>query len=309
MMSVTRQNCLTIFVSFSMPGPRALKRPSRYVESQSDSGSKTPRTNKKKPKSTTNTMSKGSAAKRQNQSTKDSEAPVNSLHANNAVESLAQNIAHFLMPQVRQQIESVLEAHGLLKQGEGDDLDLVSAEVASKITGKNLSSATNYLSVSNSLHIDNDFGDYVRLSDNVSDSLKSKIWANTFINFSELLPNKRKKGYANPGIIWSLQGQNQKLTIDQWTSAFNIFMAVYLEKEGNKHEAPFLCKNAEVVRELASIQGDWFKYDEQFRKNRARTIRGWGQKHNELYCKAIAWGMSNRQQQTNSNSVHKVESL
>ena len=199
-----------------MPGRRASKRPSRYVEPQSESRSEVSRTNKKKPKSPTTTMSKGSAAKRQNHSTRDTEASVNSVHTNNAVESLAQNIAQFLMPQVTQQVESVLEAHGLLNGNpspakkskhteqspagfpdgtEGDDLDLVSAEVASKITGKNLSSATNHQSVSNSLHLDNEFGDYVRLSDNVSDSLKSKIWANTFISFAELLPNKRKMGY------------------------------------------------------------------------------------------------------------------
>ena len=64
-------------------------------------------------------MSKGSAAKLQNHSTRDTETPVNSVHTNNAVESLAQNIAQFLMPQVTQQVESVLEAHGLLNPRSG----------------------------------------------------------------------------------------------------------------------------------------------------------------------------------------------
>ena len=76
---------------------------------------------------------------------------------------------------------------------------------------------------------------------------------------------------GNPGIIWTQQGQNLKLNIDQWTSAFNIFMSVYLEKEGNEREAPFLYKHDDVGRELATLHGDWFMYDEQFRKNRART--------------------------------------
>ena len=98
---------------------------------------------------------------------------------------------------------------------------------------------------------------------------------------------------GNPGIIWTQQGQNLKLTIDQWTSAFNIFMSVYLEKEGNEREAPFLCKHADVFRELATLHGDWFMYDEQFRKNRARTGCSWANKHNELYCKAVAWGCLN----------------
>ena len=82
------------------------------------------------------------------------------------------------------------------------------------------------------------------LGDDVSDSIiKTKIWSNAFVNLADLLPSKNKSGYAmscgihsegNPGIIWTQQGQNLKLTIDQWTSAFNIFMSVNLEKEGNE---------------------------------------------------------------------------
>ena len=114
---------------------------------------------------------------------------------------------------------------------------------------------------------------------------------------------------GNPGIIWTQQGQNLKLTIDQWTSAFNIFMSVYLEKEGNEREAPFLCKHADVFRELATLHGDWFMYDEQFRKNRARTGCSWANKHNELYCKAVAWGVSQQHQQiTSTTSKHKNRS-
>ena len=260
---------------------------------------------------------------------------------NNLVENLAKNIAEFLMPQVTQQVETVLQAHGLLKRqnDEGEpvealdlhrndndeeepvqpvtetsiplkakslnecsdiNLDDVSAEAAAKIAGRDLSSATGTLLVTDSTSVgtDNQFHDYIRLSDDVSDSLKTKIWSNAFENLADLLPSKNKSGYAmscgidsegNPGIIWTQQGQNLKLTIDQWTSAFNIFMSVYLEKEVNEQEAPFLCKHADVVREIANLHGDWFMYDEQFRKNRARTGRSWANKHNELYCNVVAW--------------------
>ena len=137
----------------------------------------------------------------------------------------------------------------------------------------------------------------------------SKVKSGLILLLAAFLPSKNKSGYAmscgldsvgNPGIIWTQQGQNSKLTIDQWTSAFNIFMSVYLEKEGNEQEAPFLCKHADVVRELATLHGDWFMYDEQFRKNRARTGRSWANKHNELYCKAVSWGVSQRHQQITS---------
>ena len=153
------------------------------------------------------------------------------------------------------------------------------------------------------LHLDSSYGDYIKLFDNVSESLKSKIWSNTYIDMAQLLANKKKTGYSlsceldsegNPGIVWTQQNTGFKLSIEQWTNAFNIFMAVYLEKEGNQIEAPALCKHGDIVRELASLQADWSMYDEQFRKNRARTGRNWANKHNELYCKALALGISNK---------------
>ena len=131
----------------------------------------------------------------------------------NSVETLAKIISQFLMPQVTQQVESVLQAHGLLKNQNGEEepvqtldlhlnhndeeellqpvnetsithkatsfkegsvmnLDDVSAVVASKITGKDLSSAPLLGTNSTSVGTDNQFGDYTRLSDNVNDAIK-----------------------------------------------------------------------------------------------------------------------------------------
>ena len=80
---------------------------------------------------------------------------------------------------------------------------------------------------------------------------------------------------GKPGIIWSQQGSATKLSIEQWHVAFNVFMAVYLEKQVNEEDAPALCKHAAIVRELASLHADWLMYDEQFHKIRARTGRHW----------------------------------
>ena len=64
-----------------------------------------------------------------------------------------------------------------------------------------------------------------------------------------LLPNKKKAGYSmsceldsegNTGIVWTQQNTGSKLSIEQWTNAFNIFMTVYLKKEGNQIDAPAL---------------------------------------------------------------------
>ena len=165
------------------------------------------------------------------------QAPVVSPPPNNSVENLAKNIVEFLMPHVTQQVETVLQAHGLLQKqnGEGEmvealdlprndnneeelvqpvtetpnplkakslkecsdiNLDDVSAEAAAKIAGRDLSSAPLLVTDSTSVGNDNQFGDYMRLSGNVSDSLKTKIWSNAFVNLADLLPSKTKSGYA-----------------------------------------------------------------------------------------------------------------
>ena len=132
-------------------------------------------------------------------------AAVVSQPPNNSVE----NIAEFLMAQVIQQVETVLQAHGLLQKqnGEGElvealdlhssdnkeeepvlpvaetsnplkakslndcsdiNLEDVLAEAAEKIASRDLSSAPILVTDSTSVGTDNQFGDYIRLSDNVS---------------------------------------------------------------------------------------------------------------------------------------------
>ena len=86
-------------------------------------------------------------------------------------------------------------------------------------------------------------------------------------------------------------------------------MAVYLEKQGNEGDAPALCKHAAIVRELASLHADWLMYDEQFHKIRARTGRHWAFKHNELYCQAVAHGLSTQKLHQNSSQAQRARSF
>ena len=44
------------------------------------------------------------------------------------------------------------------------------------------------------------------------------------------------------------------LFIEQWTTAFQIFMAIYIEK--NPQEAPLLLKYVSVIRKIAATNGD-----------------------------------------------------
>jgi len=76
-----------------------------------------------------------------------------------------------------------------------------------------------------------------------------------------------------PGIIKLHQSQKSKfpLSMNQWTSAFLVFMAIYIEKK--PQEAQHLLRYASSVRDLHQHYSDaaWRLYDESFRKLRHPT--------------------------------------
>lgn len=111
------------------------------------------------------------------------------------------------------------------------------------------------------------------LESRVSDRLKAKIWANEYIDFGSLLtvsPEETKYRLSvandndNPSLCFEhVKPKRKSLTIDQWLTAFNVFVAVYTVKA--PHSISCLMKYCEVVRDIAAKQGNWRYYDEQFR--------------------------------------------
>ncbi|PFX34145.1 hypothetical protein AWC38_SpisGene941 [Stylophora pistillata] len=75
--------------------------------------------------------------------------------------------------------------------------------------------------------------------------------------------------------------------LNQWLSAFNTFVAIYVKKY--PLEAPKLMKYREVVRDVASKPGDWSFYDEQFRyvRRSASDQYPWDTIHWELWLRAV----------------------
>ena len=57
--------------------------------------------------------------------------------------------------------------------------------------------------------------------------------------------------------------KRHSLTIDEWLTAFNVFVAFYTVKTPSA--IPSLMKYCEVIRDTAAKQGNWHYYDEQFR--------------------------------------------
>ena len=117
----------------------------------------------------------------------------------------------------------------------------------------------------------------VSLSSRVSAKLKVKIFANEYVDFGALLSSSRNNegkyplsmapsegSSSRPQItLEPLQNAKRIQCIQQWVSAFNMFVSVYSEKF--TAETPRLMKYCEVVRDLAQEAGDWIWYDKQFR--------------------------------------------
>jgi hypothetical protein len=74
--------------------------------------------------------------------------------------------------------------------------------------------------------------------------------------------------------------------IEQWTSAFQIFVAIYTAKY--PAEAPALMKYGEVVRGLAEKGANWNYYDTNFRylKQKQPQNLPWGSMHFELWLRS-----------------------
>ena len=140
----------------------------------------------------------------------------------------------------------------------------------------------------------------IALGSRVNPKIKAKIWGNEYVDFGSLLslsPNTDRYSLSlAPSSTSSTQPQ---LTLEpsqppkkihnltQWLSAFNTFVAIYVEKYPT--EAPKLMKYCEVVRDIASKPGDWSFYDEQFRyiRQSAPDHYPWDNIHWELWLRAV----------------------
>ena len=130
----------------------------------------------------------------------------------------------------------------------------------------------------------------------VSDKLKSKIWANEFIDFGSLLNTQvasphYRLAITNPSSdgVPTLQlepeAKGPKIsTIDTWFSAFHVFVAIYTCKHPS--EAPSLMKYGDTIKDLASRGYNWQYYDENFRFLRQSQTLPWGDIHWELWLRS-----------------------
>lgn len=159
-------------------------------------------------------------------------------------------------------------------------------------------------------HVDNSVAfqpsDGIPLGATVPMKIKNKIWNNEFIEIKTLLPNHKEDPLSVsivPGAI-TLQQTSKKipLSLNQWTTCFHIFMAIYIEKKSD--EASHLLKYCEFIRELSYDHGDsaWRFYDESFRRLRETHSAPWQQPIEELRGKAISLNIKSRLNVSNFGS-------
>ena len=112
----------------------------------------------------------------------------------------------------------------------------------------------------------------------VSDEMKANIWANEYINFGQLLPEEEyfnkptaitfeRNMFNKPQLAFQEHSKKIK-TLDQWITAFSIYMTIYCQKY--QDAVGDLMKYMETVREITRGDGQWLKYDKTIRKSKCQ---------------------------------------
>ena len=127
------------------------------------------------------------------------------------------------------------------------------------------------------------------VGEHVPHKIKKKIWDGTFIEMSMLLKTQREMEDTE-GDIKCKKGRlciekrasGVTLSIHDWTTAFMVYMSVYIEKYRTR--AQELLKYMRDIRLAATRSENWAAYDEQFRlKIEKNPNLSWGNIHGEYW--------------------------
>ena len=135
----------------------------------------------------------------------------------------------------------------------------------------------------------------VPLASRVPEGIRNKIWANKFIDFLHLLiMYKDDNNYTiqlqsneNGQQVLSLVPNHKRAaiqTIEQWTTAFQIFVSIFTQRF--PQDSPALMKCGSVVRKLAAQSANWRFYHENFHQLRQEQQISWENIYSELWLRA-----------------------
>lgn len=150
---------------------------------------------------------------------------------------------------------------------------------------------------------------------NVPLKLKQKIWEGEFIELAALIKSGHEMEATEGGegelvfeggkLVIKKRMQSGVITsIHAWSSAFMVFMSVFLESHPN--EIQQLLKYMRDIRLLASRCAAWPWYEEQFRLKKARyPDSSWGVIDNELWLLCMSGvGGSKPVEIAHTNATH-----
>ena len=127
----------------------------------------------------------------------------------------------------------------------------------------------------------------------VPERVRARIARGEFVDMAELLFDSADTKYtfsvtdsATPTIQLRPVSTKQILTIDQWETAFRIFVAFH--SLTYPHDTAPLMKYWEVVKRLANDGHDWKFYDINFRRTRQSRPLPWNVVHSEFYLRATS---------------------
>ncbi|CAG2219169.1 unnamed protein product [Mytilus edulis] len=128
------------------------------------------------------------------------------------------------------------------------------------------------------------------VGEHVPFKIKEKIWEGKFIELHSLLRTQKAMEEVDEGDLKLKRGKiciekrssSVNLSINEWTSAFMVFMSVYIEKYCTR--AQELLKYMRDIRLAATRSENWATYDEQFRlKIEKNPNLSWGNIHGEYW--------------------------
>ena len=150
----------------------------------------------------------------------------------------------------------------------------------------------------------------------IDDKVRAKIHSKQYVDMSDMLSSKDKEDSSfslrleeTGGVkqlMWS-QPPKKQLTMGLWITAWNRFVAIYLEVA--PHDSAGLSRHFETVRNISQLGGDWRRYDEDFRRELARGSIEWMQPHYELYFACCMSGLSQQQAVRKPSTSPRPQSL
>jgi|GEM_PF-5801828 len=305
------------FLDFSMP-PRKSSRPKRRAVTMHYPGEharKQPRRLETIPEADAAEGSSAAVEERGREAVaRESEMPQLSLHPD-VIAQLSQSISRAIIDGLK---DNVVMQHAQVTEMpivHNDNIEVESA-VQGSVTGA-LNSLTGEAGMNT--HVDKPGTRFnsvsIPIGARVSEKIKTKIWAHEYFDFGLLLNNtpadhsyqlamSSNSGNNTPMLSLEPKVKPRRInTIEQWTSAFQIFVGIYTNRF--QTSAPVLMKYGEIVRDLAARGGSWRYYDENFRylMQEQHGTLSWGEVHWELWLRAQHAQVNKSLSQGNSSSA------